>query len=78
MSRYSPVRIPVPEDQSTQALCVCCRYPGRGQTISRDGLWATCKRCDEGCTNVGCRTLRPRREGIYGRLVRYARSPFAR
>jgi hypothetical protein len=67
--RYQPARVAVPIGHDLQALCVCCRYTN--QSVSRDGLWAKCKRCDQDCTNVGCRDLMPGPRGIYGRLIRY-------
>ena len=68
ISRYDPTRSAVPEGFDVTVLCVCCTHTS--EAITRDGLWAKCKRCDEDCTNVGCRELAPGRRGIYGRFTR--------
>ena len=70
--RHEPTRMPVAEGFDVTVLCVCCAHTS--EPIVRDGLWAKCKRCDQDCTNVGCRSLMPGRRGIYGRLVRRYRS----
>jgi len=69
--RYTPVRTAVPEGADVTVLCTCCTHTA--ETVTRDGLWAKCKRCDQDCTNVGCRDLMPGRRGIYGRFTRVRR-----
>lgn len=66
--RHDPTRTPVLVGSDVTALCVCCRH--NGTTITRDGLWAKCKRCDQDCTNTECRNLPLTARRYYGRLGR--------
>lgn len=68
--RQDGTRVLVPEGHDLTKLCACCRR----RTTEFDGKWAKCKRCNQDCTNVGCRTLPPDRRGIFGHFQRVARS----
>lgn len=70
--RHDPTRVPVPVGQDVTQLCVCCTY--NGTLIVRDGLYARCKRCNQPCTNVSCRTLPLTARRYYGRFARAVRS----